>query len=239
MALLTAVASAFEIKTRENAPAYERTAAEELRGYLAKLVAPGGKVTVNGKTIDAFYVGDTEFAGTHGMASSQFAEEAWRIRAFEGNVVLNGGGSRGALYAVFHFLEDFCGVRWMTFDEEYVPAPVGTLSLPPLDVSGKPKLLYRCIYAASNLDKELGMQVVRHAVRNRMNHLGDYRIPSEWGGGFDYGTPYHCHTMDDYYVPAKDYLATKPELFSLLNGKRVGGQFVGQLCLSNPEVYEI
>jgi len=37
-------------------------------------------------------------------------------------------------------------------------------------------------------------------------------------------------------VPVEEYMESKPEYFSLVNGQRVGGFYSGHLCLSNPEL---
>jgi hypothetical protein len=73
------------------------------------------------------------------------------------------------------------------------------------------------------------------AVRVRLNRDGDTPIPLSRGGSFTYGNPAHCHTFDRY-LPFSKYGKEHPEWYSLRGGKRVGGQFEGQLCLSNPEL---
>lgn len=88
---------------------WERTAAKELETWLSQ-AAKGGEVSVGGHDAAVFHVGDTEFAKARGLAGLE--DERWVVRSFGGNVVLNGGGSHGAIYAVSHFLEDFVGVRF-------------------------------------------------------------------------------------------------------------------------------
>lgn len=66
-------------------------------------------------------------------------------------------------------------------------------------------------------------------------------IPLSLGGSYAFGRPYYCHTFNKY-VNWESLGKTRPELFSLVDGKRCGGQDYdegGQLCLSNPEVYSI
>ena len=120
---------------------YEVTAAKELGTYLGKCV-PSGKVTVGGgrgaTALPAvFHVGDTALARAKGLAAAEIDEDRWIIRSFGKDIVLVGGGSRGTLYAVSHFLEDFCDVRWWSDREEDAPVR-DSLALPALDVSGKP-----------------------------------------------------------------------------------------------------
>lgn len=223
--LLASLLASFTI-ARPSAPkAWEKGAAKELDTYLNRVTL--GEVSVDGQEDVVFHVGDTEFSAEKGLSSTAFGEEEWVIRSFGRDVVLNGGGTRGALYAVYRFLEDFCDVRWWSDDEEDVPLKT-PLALPALDRRGKPYFMIRDPHRGGLFDK-------RTAVRNRMNGNGAGEIPAELGGSFGFGPPNFCHTWD-MLLPFAKYGKEHPEWFSLVNGKRVGGQRTGQLCLSNPEV---
>ena len=213
----------------ENPKAWETTACGELSALLAK-AAGGGAVTVDGRDGVRFHVGDTELARENGLLSSQLADEQWVVRSFGADVVLNGGGSHGALYAVSHFLEDVVGVRFWNDEDTDVPEAT-SLALPALDLSGRPVFRYRDIYRCGDPAKA----TPRFAILRRLNRNGDAHVPREWGGEFTYGPPYHCHTFDRM-IPWKKYGTEHPEWFSLWEGKRTGGVESGQLCISNPEV---
>lgn len=202
---------------------WETTAAADLKSYLAKRVA--GAVRVDGRPDVAFHVGDTALARAKGLLSTQLPDEQWVVRSFGTDVVLNGGGTRGALFAVSRFLEDHAGVRWWNDFEEDVP-PAGPLDLPKLDATGRPAFAYREIYhvPSSGASRVLDRRV-------RLNGPGGAAL----GGSFGFGPPNACHTFE-HYVPAKEHLAKHPEWFALRDGKRVGGQGEGQLCLTNPEL---
>ena len=218
--------AAFSVVSPAAPTPVERSAAKELARYL-EMVALDGNVSVCGGTNVVFHVGDDDFAVAHGMKSSAFAEEEWAIKSFGVDVVLNGGG-RGVFYAVSHFLEDECGVRWWKDDDEDVPA-AKPLAFAALDRRGKPHTLCRDIYR--------GWGGRRFAALARLNGNGEAKLTKEYGGGFTYGPPYHCHTWDRY-VPFAKYGAAHPEWFSLVNGKRIGGLIDGQLCLTNREMME-
>ena len=47
-----------------------------------------------------------------------------------------------------------------------------------------------------------------------------------------------AHTFDEI-APVDKYMKDHPEYYSLVNGKRVGGQETGQLCLTNPDVVKL
>lgn len=217
--------ASFSIVGPSEPKAWETGAARELKSYLG--LATHGDVVVDGQRDVVFHVGDTEFAAEKGLSSAALMDEEWVIRSFGKDVVLNGGGTRGTLYAVYRFLEDFCDVRWWSDDEEDVPLKT-PLALPPLNCRGKPYFMIRDTHRGSRLDK-------RTAVRNRQNGNSDGEVPASLGGSFGFGPPNFCHTWD-MLLPFSKYGKEHPEWFSLVDGKRVGGQRTGQLCLSNPEV---
>lgn len=221
----TALGQTYTVEGPAEPLPHEATAVKDLREYLARRVK--GDVTIGGKRNIEFHVGDTDLARTHKLLSSGLPDEQWHIKSIDNHVLLNGGGTRGALYAVYHFLEDFCDIHWWSEYEDYVP-PASPLELPTLNASGNPAFQYRDLFRTNYPENAVGF-----AVRIRLNRSGDVPIPAEYGGSFNYGPPYHCHTFDRY-VPAAKFLKTNAEFFSLRQGKRVGGQLDGQLCLTNP-----
>ena len=229
VALFAAFAShGYEIKLPDAAKPWEKTAAKELGDYLKRL-ASDGKVIVGDAGEATFHVGDTAFARGKGMGVDAFADEEWAVKSFGCEIVLAGGGMRGALYATYHFLEDVCGVHWWHDDDEDVPE-ARSLALPALDKRGKPYFMQRDIWRTATND-------LRTLVRNRLNGNGGKPISSAWGGGVSFGPPHLCHTWDRY-LPFKEFGKEHPEWYSLRDGRRVGGQHHGQLCLSCPGLAE-
>ena len=231
--LIVGCSGKFEVRGPDEPKAWEKSAAEELRHYLGLCLGRDGArpsrclhpLTVEGLDGVVFHVGDTAFARAKGLSPDSFADEEWCVKSFGREVVLVGGGTRGTLYAVYHFLEDDCGVRWWMDGDEDVP-PARPLAFGTLDRRGKPFFMYRDIYRTAKSDP-------RTAVRNRLNGNGDARIPAELGGGFEYGPPYHCHTWDKY-LPFDTYGKEHPEWYALVGGERKGGQSVAQMCLTCP-----
>ncbi len=227
------MAQSYSIKGPAAPKPYEANAMKELGDYLAKRI--DGKLTVGGKSPVTFHVGDTDFAKAQECLSAQLQDEQWVVKSVGADIVLNGGGTRGALYAVFHFLEDYCDIHWWNEYEEYVPK-ASSLELPALDAKGKPTFLYRDIYCYHVSDKN-HPNYMPFAIRNRLNRAGDKFVTAEFGGSFNYGPPYHCHTFH-FYVPEEKYFKDHPEYFSLIGGKRVGGKKT-QICLTNPALKQI
>lgn len=152
------------------------------------------------------------------------AEEEYRVRTEPGKVILAGGGKRGTLYGCYALLEDALGCRWFTPRISRIPKRP-TISVGPLDLHGRPAFEYRYPYYTEAFDPDW-------SVRNRTN--GCERLDDSLGGKVTYGK--FVHTFSDIIAP-KDYYATHPEYFSLVDGKRQDGY--AQLCLTNPDVLRI
>ncbi len=223
-------AGAWEIVLPEQPTAAERNAAAELRHYL-ELAAPDGVRTAAGGEA-VFHLGDSAAARQSGVDVTAMPEEAWVIRSSGSDVVLAGGGQRGTLYAIYHFLEDIVGVRWWNQLEESVPRHE-SLQLPELNASGKPFFRKRDIYRSHNNYIPDGG---RFAARSRLNRDGDQTIRPEFGGAFRFGSPYFVHTFDHYF-PEAEYFAEHPDYYALRNGQRIPGAN-SQLCLTNPELQQ-
>jgi len=206
----------------------ERTAAAELAAYLKKITgAAFATVTPEqaaGRPVLA--VGSAAAAPKLGPDAAKLAPEEWIVRSVGRDLCLVGGGPRGTLYAVYHFLEDVAGVHWWNPWEETVPRRPA-LEVGPLNLQRRPTFRYRDIYMLYGRDGG------RFAARNRLNREGDSAITSEYGGTLAYGPPYHVHTFFLYFPP-KQHFAAHPGWYSLIDGKRVGEG--AQLCLTNPEL---
>ena len=221
-----ACAQGYRISGPESPKPYEITAIRELGDYLARRVK--GELTIGGKPNIVFLVGDTNLAKEMHCLSTELEDEQWVIKSFGDKVLLNGGGTRGALYAVYHFLEDFCDIHWWSDYEEYVPK-ASSLTLPPLDIGGRPFFRYRNIHRGTPKDNEMT------AIRNRLNANGaHHRFSASVGGSIDYGSPGWAHTYANY-ITKEEFFEKHPEYFALIGGERRPGPG-GQLCLSNREL---
>ncbi len=221
MAVISGISFAAEIpvKLPDSPRTWEVTAGKELKEFLLRSVK--SSLIIDGKEIRNIVL----------QRNDALPEESWFYFS-KGDTLTIGGSGRGLLYGVYCFLENELGIRFLADNVEHIPTH-GKLSLPKLDKSGRPALIYRDIFR-NKLKNDRG----KFAARLRMNRRGDTAIAPEFGGTFHYGKPYHCHTFC-FYFPEKKYLKSHPEYFSLVNGKRRGGFMSGQLCLSNPEIAKI
>ena len=207
----------------------EQTAATELQTYIRRISGTELEILTEGDAVatGAIYLGATDYATTNAVEfpDNEFGE-GWALKVIGKDLVVTGGAKRGVLYGVYHLLEDYLGVRWWTYWDEYIPLEDESRIPGDLDVSGVPALLYRDIYGSGSL---YGYENI-FCVRNRLN--GDSsNAPAEYGSEESFGRPAHVHTFNRY-IKANDY-NTHPEWFAFWNGGRISN---GQLCLSNEEL---
>ena len=204
--------------------ASEKTAAQLLKQYLAKLTNNTYNVKLNNKSNIKFnLVIDSSL-------SKQ--EDFWSISSKNNIITLAGSNQRGLFYAISHFLEDYCNVFFFTPYEEYVPKKQ-ELSLSTIKASGQPYFTYRHIYRGHTRKNDKGL----FAILKILNNDNTSAIHPVYGGNFAFGPPRFVHTLWSY-VHEKDYFAKHPEYFALLNGKRRAGRD-SQVCFSNKEVAKI
>jgi len=229
LTLVEAGKSSATIVFAAGATASEQMAAHEVADYLRQISGATFRVQPEDATPAAgsrVFVGQTAFALSQGLTADKLGPEEWIIRTFGRDLVIIGGQPRGTIYGAYHFLEDVLGVHWWNPFEESVPQR-RTVRIGTLKLQGKPVIPYRDIYMLYGHDRG------RFAARNRLNRDGDAPIGAQYGGGRDYGPPYHVHTFNQCFPP-KEFFPQHPEWYSLLDGKRTGEG--SQLCLTQPEL---
>ena len=156
-----------------------------------------------------------------------YDEEELRIVVTKDNIVIT-GGSRGTLYGVYTFLEEYLGVRFLTADATHVPKTDSGHRIPLVDRSYKPPFAYRFYLKAEVMKDPI------FAVRRRQNAASQYgpkeqRITERLGGEATGGVFLH----NNFLLSAS--FEDHPEYFSLRGGKRAALQ----PCLTHPEVRRI
>ena len=156
------------------------------------------------------------------VALDKLGSEELVMRVKGGRLLLAGGRPRGTIYAVYHFLQDQCGVRWWAPWATSIPHRP-TLRVPALDVRGQPAFEYREPFWSAGFDA----QWKAHNGANGENQA----IPEALGGCVKYKG--FAHTFYPL-VPPDKYFDAHPEWYSLIKGQRTHQN--AQLCLSNPEL---
>ena len=159
--------------------------------------------------------------GTEGhlVRTDNLGDEGIVIKTFGNTLLLGGGEPRGALYAVYTFLEDYVGCRWWSSTESTIPKKP-TLEISQIDVRYTPILEYREPFWFDAHDGNW-------AVRNKCNG-NSVRVDGLRGGKHVYEG--FVHTFYPL-IPPQKYFDTHPEWFSEIDGKRTTKR--AQLCLTN------
>src|SRR2546421_12834030 len=80
-------------------------------------------------------------------------EEHYSIRTDGKNIIITGGGKRGAMYGCYAFLQDVLGCRWYTRSVSFIPHKP-TLTVGPLNLHGGPAFEYREPYFTEAFDRD-------------------------------------------------------------------------------------
>ena len=207
------------------ATAPERNAVKELASTLQQITgaeflvgtntaAPSHAIIVGGGAAARRVFADVPF-------DSLGAEELV-LRTKGHRLLLAGGRPRGTLYAVSHFLQQQCGVRWWTPWAGRIPKQ-STLRIGTLDLRERPAFEYREPFWYPAFDANWSW-------RNRCNGQSS-RLRAELGDSIRYKG--FVHTFYPLVSPEKHF-AEHPEWFSLIKGKRTTER--AQLCLTNPQL---
>ena len=204
-------------------------AARELQYYLRKIAGAdrsvvGTKITIGSDKNSTS--GPRLLLGKMLLEDVDFVEldpEAYIIRRVGDDIVLTARQDTAVSFAVYHFLEEICGVRWFwpgAFGED-IPTS-STLTIDDLDITSEPSFKMRNLgglsgeYADSDWAKHhrLGGSIIVHGVHS-------------WGK----------------MIPPDKFGHTNPEYFALVGGQRQWQNFNGkhgcQLCTTNHKVIEL
>ena len=204
----------------------EVTAANTLAEYLERITgaafpvvtdaaAPASKELAVGRTNRA----DEKTLGVEGMD-----DDGVRLLTAGERLYLTGGRARGALYAVYTFLEDWLGCRWFTHELTVVPQQP-TLTLDAIDYTYVPPFKLRQTYwMFSTVYADF---CAAHKVHGIMAYLSD-----TYGGPRAEMAINGVHTIG--YIITADMFQTHPEYFGMdENGVRSVNR---QPCFSNEDV---
>jgi len=204
-------------------------AAGELQRYIESI--SGAKVPIapeikpgNGLEM---HVGPTSTARNLMPGRIAGAPEGIFVRVDPARVILCGGSDRGTLYAVYRFLEQCLGCRWLAPDVEHIPRRT-TLTVQSLSIAEVPAFDLRLFVARIPNLRAWGMKIGMNGFYTRDDVAvtgGGYYLPKEVSG---------CHAYSRI-IPSEKYFESHPEWFPLIEGKRVPTTPHGpQLCLTAP-----
>ena len=205
----------------------ERAAARELQTYLGKIASCDGQkveklpIRTEGEACKGIKLFVGKGAWTKRLATdlSGLGPRGFILQSLDDGLVLCGKEDLGTEFAVYTFLEKYCGVRWLWPGKlgEHVPRRK-TVSMPCISDKQEPDFQLTLLRADPLWKK-------RNKLVGGMNYVGGHN----WGK----------------MVPPDKYGPRHPEYFALVKGTRqrdwkgYDGQHGYQLCTSNPAVIKI
>lgn len=231
----------------------ERFAAGELERYLEAVT--GREATITNRAPEpgsklVYWVGNLEAGkdrlGQEGyplkrIGNAKLVEDGVCIDGDQREVLLVGLGERGALNAVYTYLEDVLGCYWPEPGKEYVPVVAGWRAGTVRRVVN-PQLAYRGIGIHGRCTKEFFAILVDWLAKNRMNAFQlfpatyeTYR-PYVLEAVLDRGLmPNIGAHSREFFLPTRKYRPGHPDWFAKTEGEKTQEQGSGseQLCYSD------
>ena len=222
-------AGEYRILVAPGAPPAEQTAAKEMQLLAGRLLGSPVPIVDKAEAPGRYIrIGATgEAAKALGVDFAKFGDNELIIRQVGDDLYLAGGSPRGTLYAVYEYLERFCGVRFLAPGVEHLPPLKTPGELPAADFRFSPRIRNRQVSLRRQSAEELAF-----AARMRLNATFNRSLPlpPELGGG-EYMLG--CHTFLRFAPSTKAGLQKNPEFYAMIGGKRVHD---GQLCLTNEKL---
>ena len=204
-------------------------AAEELARYVEAISGATLPIVAEGEGVAgvAIHVGPTEVARAALPERLAQQPESVFVQTDGERVIICGGSDRGTLFAVYRFLEEALGCRWLAPDQEFVPQQ-STVRFGELELATAPVFDLRTFVARREGLPAWGPKV-------GMN--GFYTSADVDNTGKGYYLPKAASSCHAYYkiMPAEQYFDAHPEWFPLLQGERQPAKLHGrQLCVTAP-----
>lgn len=230
----------------------ETYAAEELRHHLRK--ASGAELEIIGESEPAgdglghVYIGRTRATLAAGIDSETLPDNGHVARLVNDDLFFVGDDASGdqvypkipterlgTLRAVYEFLDDHLGVRWVWPGElgEVVPER-STIRVEEWDRSGSPRLASSAWFNSAHFD----------LWPDRDTGIAHFRDVTRWERRLGFTTTHAIRPSHNFYQYWERFGESNPEFFNLLpNGKRVPlagdpeGRYI-TMCVSNPAFHE-
>jgi len=225
--------SAYQIVRGQEAYHSEIIAAQELQGYLKQITGALLPIVTDAEPASAreIVVGKTNRAADSLIDRQALGEDGFRIAVTGQTLLIAGGGTRGTLFGVYTFLEDYLGCRWFTPELEVVPAIDRAVIPANLDITRTPAFGFRHTSWFPAQDAAWRAKMKLNGSMTRIHGSTDESYTDLiLFGGSDAG-----HTFNQFIPPAL-YFESNPEYFAM---QEDGTRSSGQPCLSNPDVLEL
>lgn len=202
------------------------TAATELQTYIEKItglelpIVTQSLKPVSAKVIS---VGATNVSDDIAFDYSTIKEDGFLLYCDGENLIIRGEDSRGTLYGVYTFLEEYLGVRWFTPTLEVVPENDDVVIDKELNRVVEPSFVVR-------RNDPMGTNEA-HRARTKMN-VSFHKDATAYGGTLTYvlwDVTLTTLVPDSLFEQHPEYFAQNED----------GTRTTDHVCLSNPEVLDI
>ncbi len=215
-------ASDFVIVTEDNADECIATAATELQTYIERISGSELDCIAESEYTDgkAIILGDTDIVS---VDTSEIKEDGFILYSDGEYFAIAGPNSRGTLYGVYTFLEEYLGVRWFTPKLEVVPESKDIVIDANLDRIVEPSFTVRRNSQAGADDT--------YRARTKINVSFYYDAP-EYGGAMTWvmwDVTLDRLVPDALFSEHPEYFAMNPD----------GTRTTDHVCLSNPDVLTV
>ena len=219
--------SDFVIVTADKPDATIKTAVSELQTYIEKISGANIKA-VTEKDVKpedkAIFLCETALEkDIVEINRAEIAKDGFKIYSDGKHLFIAGADSRGTLYGVYTFLEEYLGVRWFTPELEVVPETEDIIIDANINRIVEPSFSIR-------RNDSLGTTDASRA-RSKMN-VSFWSEANEYGGAINYvlwDVTLDKLVPDNLMTEHPDYFATTAE----------GTKTCDHVCLSNPDVLTV
>ncbi|MBQ2760163.1 MAG: DUF4838 domain-containing protein [Clostridia bacterium] len=202
------------------------TASDEMQTYIEKICGVKLPVTTEASLpqgAKAISLGETKLSDTVSFDYSAIGEDGFLLYSDGKNFIIRGEDSRGTLYGVYTFLEEYLGVRWFTPTLEKVPESKDIVIDAKLNRVVEPSFVVR-------RNDTMGTNEAYRA-RTKMN-VSFHQNATKYGGTLTYSL---WDATLITLVP-KSLFAEHPEYFALGED---GQRTTDHVCLTNPDVLDL
>ncbi len=215
----------------DKASASEKNAAEKLKQYLNQISGISLEIVTDSaeKIAHEIIIGETKREGDgYTIDRENLGDDGVVIKTVGESVILSGAKQRGAIYAVYTFLEEYFGCRWFTHDLTVIPEKEKLVIPKNIDYTYVPSIKFReTDWISPAISNE-------YKAANKLNDNVYGVISEEYGSGISYAGSF-CHTMA--YLIDPNLFETETELFAY--GVKTRARTIDQPCLTNPRTLEL
>ncbi|MGN1052651.1 MAG: DUF4838 domain-containing protein, partial [Candidatus Scatosoma sp.] len=221
----------------QNASEAEKYAAEELTNFFyqstgVRLPQRNDEGLTLDKSSQYIVIGQSQLKEQSGIITDEavLGTDGFVIENKNDTLFLCGAADRGTLYSAYEFLEQVVGVRFLAFDETYVPKKTDLYILSGRQVN-VPDFQRRDVHFYSTInDADFSARMRLNGVRTDLTAKHGYGSKQEWSENWAH-TLYALLPPDTYYDEHPDWYGNLPKESVTKDGNKC-------LCLTNQDVID-